>query len=625
MAHATTIGRSDRKLTTPAQPAAAVQPAEATGGHSGNGPLSHPLRTVADIENVTSIRQNGGKSTAAAPAAAVVQPAKAVRRVVRLLAGVEVESLGRGALGALIAALGVLRAAVDALEARAAAAVDGLRDGGVGATETIRRTTNSSTREARRRARRGTGLAAMPMVADALASGRITGEHADALARAAEATSPEAVEGDGTLLAQIVGRPADLAARDIEDWTHRQQSESDRSDEHARQRRRRRLRIFNGDDNMVVAHALFDRVLGGQFAAVINNIAEQLRSADAKRLKRRPQEAVRTPEQRQLDALAIAVGLEPAPHHMESADGAEASSEQPPDDHTHHSPRRTDTTHNQAACHHRDTDGHDRSGNRPDCASPRPDTADIVERAAERRRHTASDDRTGDRPDRAPPSPHAPDDTVERAAERRRHSAGHDRMADRPDPEPKRPGTTDDAVERAAERRRRRDRNRGRDDDVWRRGGHRNQIVIFAEAGLVTGADPDGRCEIPGVGPLPQSELERLACDSELFGVLFSGDGLPLFHSRVKRTVSDQQWRALLQRDRGCVLCAASPAWCHAHHIVPWAAPAKGATDIDNLALLCTHHHRTLHQQKHTLTQELDGTWITQPTASRSPPTTQAA
>ena len=58
----------------------------------------------------------------------------------------------------------------------------------------------------------------------------------------------------------------------------------------------------------------------------------------------------------------------------------------------------------------------------------------------------------------------------------------------------------------------------------------RHQIVIVASADVVTGKDPQGRCEIPGVGPIPQSELERLACDAEFFGVLFSGDGEPLWH-----------------------------------------------------------------------------------------------
>ena len=140
-----------------------------------------------------------------------------------------------------------------------------------------------------------------------------------------------------------------------------------------------------------------------------------------------------------------------------------------------------------------------------------------------------------------------------------------------------------------------------------------HQIVIVASADVVSGKNPQGRCEIPGVGPIPQSELERLACDAELFGVLFSGDGDPLWHGRGERTVTDAQRRALLARDGVCVLCADEPARCESHHIVPWAKPGEGPTDIDNLAFLCGTCHRRLHDHKRVLTRSPDGAWGTAP------------
>ena len=139
----------------------------------------------------------------------------------------------------------------------------------------------------------------------------------------------------------------------------------------------------------------------------------------------------------------------------------------------------------------------------------------------------------------------------------------------------------------------------------------RNQILVIAHTDAITGADPDARCEIPGTGPIPRSELERLACEAELFGALFDGNGLPLWHGRRTRTVTPQQWRILIARDRGCVLCAASPSHCHAHHIVPWTAPAEGPTDIDNLVLVCNRHHHHIHQHNLTLTRAPDGQWST--------------
>ena len=103
-----------------------------------------------------------------------------------------------------------------------------------------------------------------------------------------------------------------------------------------------------------------------------------------------------------------------------------------------------------------------------------------------------------------------------------------------------------------------------------------------------------------------------------MFGALFDGNGLPLWHGRRTRTVTPQQWRMLIARDRGCVLCAASPGHCHAHHIIPWTAPAKGPTDIDNLVLVCNRHHHHIHQHNLTLTRAPDGQWSTHTSTGRN-------
>ena len=114
-----------------------------------------------------------------------------------------------------------------------------------------------------------------------------------------------------------------------------------------------------------------------------------------------------------------------------------------------------------------------------------------------------------------------------------------------------------------------------------------------------------GRCEIPGVGPIARSELERLGCDADMYGILFDQRGLPLYHGRKTRTVSPQQWRVLLARDKGCVLCGAHPNWCQAHHVKYWLL--GGRTDIDNLVLLCHAHHRWVHDNRIILQQGANG------------------
>ena len=410
------------------------------------------------------------------------------------LAGLSLDGAQRGSLRELVAGLGRVRAGADAAEARVVQALDRLDDGGVDAVEVLRRNTGSSQREARRRSQRAGTLAKMPKVTGALAAGDISPEHADALARAAGATSAEAVDGDAELLAQVAAVPADRAGRHIQEWTQRNQDPADLHEQHLRQRRRRRLNFGDGEDGMLMAHAAFDRVLGAQFRSLINGIADRIWRAEGGR----DNPDSRSAEQRRLDALAIAVGLEPAPSQVAQGHGAAGESRQ------------------------------SESG---ECMEPANDL--VVERSG--------------------------------------------------------------------------------DDGSARRVSRRHQIVVVASADVVTGKDPQGRCEIPGIGPISQSELERLACDAELFGILFSGDGEPLWHGRAERTATDAQWRALVARDGGCVLCAGEPARCEAHHVVPWAKPAHGPTDIDNMALLCNACHRRLHEHKHVLVRGSDGTWGSAP------------
>jgi len=74
------------------------------------------------------------------------------------------------------------------------------------------------------------------------------------------------------------------------------------------------------------------------------------------------------------------------------------------------------------------------------------------------------------------------------------------------------------------------------------------------------------------------------------------GGWLPLDVGRSHRLATSGQIKALRVRDGGCVHpgCARTAAYCHAHHVTSWLD--GGPTSLDNLVLLCRHHHRTLHQ-----------------------------
>lgn len=116
--------------------------------------------------------------------------------------------------------------------------------------------------------------------------------------------------------------------------------------------------------------------------------------------------------------------------------------------------------------------------------------------------------------------------------------------------------------------------------------------------------------ELIGEGPLPRSVVQRALQESGLAVLLTADDGSPLWLGRTAREASAEQWRALIERDEGCVICGADPSRCEAHHIIWWQR--GGGTDIDNLVLLCTAHHHDLHDRGLVLSKRHD-MWMLEP------------
>ena len=142
------------------------------------------------------------------------------------------------------------------------------------------------------------------------------------------------------------------------------------------------------------------------------------------------------------------------------------------------------------------------------------------------------------------------------------------------------------------------------------------EIIAVADIGVLTGDNPSGRCEIPGAGPVPPAVLQRIACDSQLTGVIFA-DGKPLYHGSTIRTATGAQWRMLIARDRGCIGCGTGPEQCQAHHIVPYARSRR--TDIDNLVLVCWRCHHNIHDH-HWRVVHRNGKPALQPPDPQAPP-----
>src|SRR5919106_2347331 len=123
-------------------------------------------------------------------------------------------------------------------------------------------------------------------------------------------------------------------------------------------------------------------------------------------------------------------------------------------------------------------------------------------------------------------------------------------------------------------------------------------VVVHAEAGVLTRQEPETGpwlAETEGGRRLPSEAVRRLACDGRIEWVL-EREGRPVGMGRRGRTVSGSLLRVLRHRDGavcrfpGCE----RKRWLHAHHLVHWAD--GGATNLDNLVLLCHAHHRLIHE-----------------------------
>jgi len=122
----------------------------------------------------------------------------------------------------------------------------------------------------------------------------------------------------------------------------------------------------------------------------------------------------------------------------------------------------------------------------------------------------------------------------------------------------------------------------------------RYQVVVHVTAETLA-ADDAGRCELENGQALALDTVRRIACDGSLLRITEDDAGNPLDIGRKTRAVPPAIRRALQARDGGCRFPGCSHRrFVDAHHIRHWAD--GGDTSIDNLVLLCRHHHRLVHE-----------------------------
>ena len=127
------------------------------------------------------------------------------------------------------------------------------------------------------------------------------------------------------------------------------------------------------------------------------------------------------------------------------------------------------------------------------------------------------------------------------------------------------------------------------------------QVAVHVDRSAL--ANDDGRSS------LPIESVKRLCCDGDAVVIVENEEGDPLSVGRKTRTVPTAIKRALRARDKACVFPG-----CHhrrfvdAHHIKHWSA--GGETSLDNLMLLCSRHHRLVHEGGFRIERDYQNRWF---------------
>ena len=152
---------------------------------------------------------------------------------------------------------------------------------GDGGAEVLAASAGLSRREAQSQVKTAEALREAPKLRDAVVEGRLSAANAKQLAAAVKRTSAADVDADGELLAKAESMRPEQFAREARRWAVEHEGDGGAS-EHARQRARRCVRMWNGDDGMVRLHGEFDPVTGRRIHNRLRAEARRLYDADRK-------------------------------------------------------------------------------------------------------------------------------------------------------------------------------------------------------------------------------------------------------------------------------------------------------------------------------------------------------
>ena len=123
----------------------------------------------------------------------------------------------------------------------------------------------------------------------------------------------------------------------------------------------------------------------------------------------------------------------------------------------------------------------------------------------------------------------------------------------------------------------------------------RYQVMLHVDPDTLSAGGEPGLSEFEDGTRVAAETSRRLTCDAALVAVEHAPDGSVESAGRRTRTISPALRRALEARDRGCRFPGCGLRFTDAHHVRHWAD--GGETSLGNLLLLCSHHHRLVHEE----------------------------
>jgi len=133
------------------------------------------------------------------------------------------------------------------------------------------------------------------------------------------------------------------------------------------------------------------------------------------------------------------------------------------------------------------------------------------------------------------------------------------------------------------------------------------QVMVHVDEEVLREPDEPGRCEVEGGVGVSAETSRRLCCDGPVLQTTNSNGDSTLQLKRSRRRASAELERAVKVRDEGACQFPGceSRRFLHMHHVKHWAD--GGPTDLDNLVLLCSTHHKAVHEGGFELKQTEQG------------------